>query len=243
MSGILHRVRLATRKFGIDIGRWPGLDPTHMLVKLLDSRSVTAVLDVGANSGRYGLELRDAGYAGRILSYEPLPGPFEELSSCAAKDDAWEVFPYAVGDAARSVTINVAANAGESSSVLPMLPAHIDAYPTATYVDTHHAEMRTLDDLALPRLREGETAFLKADVQGFERPVLDGAKRLLAAHCVGMQLELSFTPLYEGAMLYREALDLAQELGFVLMGLIPGFVDLRDGRLLQADGIFMRESP
>jgi len=43
-------------------------------------------------------------------------------------------------------------------------------------------------------------------------------------------------------MLYREALDLAEGLGFVLMGLIPGFVDLRDGRLLQADGIFMRES-
>jgi hypothetical protein len=82
---------------------------------------------------------------------------------------------------------------------------------------------------------------VKADVQGFERAVIDGATHLLA-RAAGMQLELSFVPLYEGGMLYREALDLTESLGFVVMGMIPGFTDPRDGRLLQADGIFMREN-
>lgn len=72
--------------------------------------------------------------------------------------------------------------------------------------------------------------------------MLAGAKSTVNDRCVGMQLELSFLPLYEGGMLAREALELAESFGFTLMGLMPGFADPRDGRMLQADGIFFRES-
>jgi hypothetical protein len=48
--------------------------------------------------------------------------------------------------------------------------------------------------------------------------------------------------LYEGGMLIREALDLACSLGFTLTGVVPGFSDPRNGRMLQADGIFFREN-
>ncbi|RZI11630.1 FkbM family methyltransferase, partial [Staphylococcus aureus] len=51
-----------------------------------------------------------------------------------------------------------------------------------------------------------------------------------------------FQPLYEGGMLIREALDLVDSLGFTLSGLQPGFTDPRNGRMLQADGIFFRGS-
>jgi hypothetical protein len=40
-----------------------------------------------------------------------------------------------------------------------------------------------------------------------------------------LQLELSLVPLYEGAMLYHEALDFAERHGFSLMQVIPGFTD------------------
>jgi hypothetical protein len=83
--------------------------------------------------------------------------------------------------------------------------------------------------------------FLKIDVQGFEKQVLAGAKSTIDDHCVGMQLELSFMPLYEGSMLIREALDLVYSLGFTLTGLLPCFMDARNGRMLQADGVFFRE--
>lgn len=43
-------------------------------------------------------------------------------------------------------------------------------------------------------------------------------------------------------MLVREALDLAYSLGFTLTGLAPCFTDMRNGRMLQADGIFFREN-
>jgi hypothetical protein len=41
-------------------------------------------------------------------------------------------------------------------------------------------------------------------------------------------------------MLIQEALDLVDSLGFVLAGLAPGFIDVRNGRVLQADGVFFR---
>ncbi|REO49609.1 FkbM family methyltransferase, partial [Mycobacterium tuberculosis] len=82
----------------------------------------------------------------------------------------------------------------------------------------------------------------KIDVQGFEKQVIAGGDSTVHDRCVGMQLELSFQPLYEGGMLIREALDLVDSLGFTLSGLQPGFTDPRNGRMLQADGIFFRGS-
>ena len=83
--------------------------------------------------------------------------------------------------------------------------------------------------------------FLKVDVQGFEKQVLAGSKSTINDNCIGMQLELSFLPLYEGGMQIREALDQAYSLGFTLTGLLPCFMDLHNGQMLQADGIFFRE--
>jgi FkbM family methyltransferase len=199
------------------------------------------VLDVGANAGRYGQELRQAGYRGRIVSFEPLREPFDVLRSRVDADPLWDALPYALGDHEGVATLNVAANAGESSSILPMLDAHVNAYPAASYVGTQEAEMRTVDSVVDELGLGSRKVFLKADVQGYEKPVLAGARDVLAHSCVGIQLELSMVPLYDGGMLYREALDFADEHGFALMGVIPGFTDVRDGRMLQADGIFFRE--
>jgi hypothetical protein len=70
--------------------------------------------------------------------------------------------------------------------------------------------------------------------------VIGGAESTINDRCTGIQLELSFVALYEGDMLIHEALDLMDSLGFVLAGLAPGFADVRNGRVLQADGVFFR---
>jgi len=58
-------------------------------VKQLESRQVNVVLDVGANSGQYATDLRRAAYKGRIVSFEPLSGPFSLLERSAARDPLW----------------------------------------------------------------------------------------------------------------------------------------------------------
>ncbi|BBZ51268.1 hypothetical protein MHEI_29850 [Mycobacterium heidelbergense] len=79
------------------------------------------------------------------------------------------------------------------------------------------------------------------DVQGYEKLVLAGGNSTVNDRCIGMQLELSLLPLYEGGMLIREALDLVYAMGFTLAGLQPCLSDPRNGRMLQAEGIFFRE--
>ena len=123
-----------------------------------------------------------------------------------------------------------------------MLKSHQSAFPPANYIGTEESQIRRLDSVAPEFLSSTDVTFLKIDVQGFEKQVLAGGKSTVNDRVVGMQLELSFLPLYEGDMLIREALDLVYSLGFTLTGLLPGFADVRNGRMLQADGIFFREN-
>lgn len=238
-----HRLRLGLRRVGIDLVRYPSSAPMFSVVQLLNHFAIDCVIDVGANDGGFASTIRRLGYLGRIVSLEPLSGPFEVLAARAAKDPTWEVVQAAVGDEDEDIVINVAGNAGASSSVLAMLDAHLNAAPESRYVATEVVPQRRLDGL-LPEFGVGEQrpAFLKLDVQGYEAAVLDGAAELLDARAiVGLQIELSLVPLYAGAMTYREGLDRAEQLGMKMMGLIPGFSDPRSGRLLQADAVFFKE--
>ncbi|WP_204080592.1 FkbM family methyltransferase [Mycobacterium riyadhense] len=237
----VHRAREMAHHAGFEVSRYrPERDSTRNFMNQLRSHRVDVILDVGANSGQYAAGLRAAGFGGRIVSFEPLSGPFSQLEFAASSDPLWECRRYALGDTDGNISINVAGNAGESSSVLPMLKSHQDAFPPANYVGTEEVPIRQLDSLAADLLGPTELAFLKIDVQGFEKQVLAGAAATVQDRCVGLQIELSFLPLYEGGMLIREALDIAYSLGFTLTGLQPCFTDMRNGRMLQADGIFFR---
>jgi FkbM family methyltransferase len=237
---VLHRVRNAVRQLGVDITRYPSGWSGPQLVQLLREHRIGLVLDVGANEGEYGGMLRQAGYQGRIVSFEPLAGPGRALRRKADADPHWTVLPYALGEESGTVTINVSGNRGASSSVLPMLDRHSEAAPHARYTGTEEVRLRRLDELWPELVTADERVFLKLDVQGYEAQVLRGA----GSHpkeCHGLQIETSFVPLYEGSMLLRETLALAQgELGMTPMAVIPGYIDPRTGQMLQADFVLFR---
>lgn len=237
-----HRLRLALQRVGADVSRFPDGRPEHHRALALRHHDIATVLDVGANRGQYGSALRRFGYSRRIVSFEPLSEPFAVLRTRASRDPGWECFQYALGEKTSRLSLNVAGNDGASSSALPMLDAHRSAAPRASYVGVEHVEQRRLDDvltdLALPLT---ERVFLKVDVQGYERHVLTGLGSAWD-RIHGLQLELSLVPLYEGQMLYQEALDAVTSRGFSLQGLEPGFTDRSTGQLLQADGVFFRST-
>src|SRR5262249_53164368 len=132
--------------------------------------------------------------------------------------------------------LHVAANAGASSSLLAMTRAHAESAPGARVVGAETVPVARLDDVGLPR---GERLFLKLDVQGGERAVLDGGAATLA-RARAVECELSLVELYAGQALLHEQLDRLAGVGFVLWGLRPSFADPASGRLLQADGLFVR---
>ncbi len=120
---VKNRLRLGLRRVGIDLARYPESDPMFGVVRLLAHFGVGCVVDVGANSGGFASTIRTLGHSGRIVSFEPLSGPFELLAARAAKDPPWEARRVAAGDQDCDIEINIAGNAAASSSVLPMLDA------------------------------------------------------------------------------------------------------------------------
>ena len=242
--GVLHRLRLGAQKLGIDILRYPESDPLNPIVKLMHTHGIDLVVDVGANDGGFASAIRRLGYSGSLLSLEPLSRPFGRLRSRAAPDPLWHLRQVAVGDHNGTLTINVAGNAEASSSALPMLDLHKLAAPSSAYIGVETVEQCRLDDLLSEEgIAQNQRIYLKLDVQGFEGRVLEGARNLLASPTLrGLQMELSFVPLYEGAINWRDGLRIASAHGMTLMRAVPGFTDMRTGQMLQADVAFYRSS-
>lgn len=233
-------VKRAARSLGVELRHYNCIHSEEArFFEQLRYQNVDLVVDVGANDGGYGRFLRGGGYSGDILSFEPLDAVHRRLVENAAGDARWRVAPrMALGEEDAEVELNVARNTS-SSSILQMEDLHVDAAPMAQYVDVERVPMRRLDGLGDPTLSQSRALLLKIDVQGYEMPVLKGARDLLP-RVRGIQLELSLVQLYKGQPLYREVLASLQELGFELWNLLPVFVDPRSGRLLQMDGVLFR---
>jgi FkbM family methyltransferase len=236
---VLHSLRQIVRRLGLDVQR---LDATNeaRVVRILRARGIDCVLDVGANRGQYGRQLRAFGYAGGIRSFEPLEEPYTSLAAVAATDPNWSTWRLALGPKDGTASINVAGNeAAASSSVLSMLPRHEAAAPGASYIRSVEVPMKRLDAIWNEVVPADAVPFLKIDVQGFEGAVLDGARESIR-NAIGLQLEISLVPLYDRAISMREILDRTEDLGMQLIYVQPGFADYVTGELLQIDGIFFR---
>lgn len=210
------------------------------LTELMRRYDINVVLDVGANVGQYSRNLIRNGYQGRIVSFEPLPEAYEQLSLSRWSFANWQAEPFALGAAPTTATLHVAGNS-MSSSLQGMLPDHVGAAPESAYVDTCEVDVRRLDAVFDRYYQVGDRCYLKLDVQGHEHHVLAGAAGCLD-EITAIQLELSLQPLYQGQQTWQRAIESLESLGYQLVSLDPGFRDPRTGVLLQADGIFVRQA-
>jgi FkbM family methyltransferase len=209
------------------------------MMKILSTHGINLVLDVGANSGNFGWYLRDAGYRGRIVSFEPLSTAWEELTRESHRDPLWEVAPrMALGNRQCETTINISKNS-VSSSILDMHANHLKAAPESGFIGKEHVIIQRLDSAASDYMRSDSIPFLKVDTQGYEDQVLEGASGIMK-RIAGIQLELSLIPLYEGQRLFDDMTGWLKLLGFELWSMVPVFVDPQSGRLLQVDAIYFR---
>lgn len=237
----IRALQAVSRRFGIDIVPYnAGAHPVARRQRLLEVCRVDTVLDVGANVGQFGRELRHQfGFRGRIVSFEPLADAFKKLEATARGDRNWRAFNLALGDKRTTLDINVASNS-ESSSLLAMLDAHLQAAPYSRYSGSERVAVETLDALFDDVCAGAGNIYLKIDTQGYESHVLRGASRSLE-RIDTVQLELSLTPLYAGQQLFHELCDDMFGRGYVLVGLENNFGSALTGRLLQVDGIFRRD--
>ena len=162
------------QRAGIDVVR-ARKNPNTM--DFIENRGINLVLDVGANIGQFGQSLRNRGYAGRIISFEPVKEAFTALENAARGDDLWTTSNLALGASSGVMAIHVSKNSQFSS--------FNDLTATATSFDPE-AELqgvgkRRRQDFGRSRAaaRPGFEDPSKIDTQGYERAVLEGAKETL----------------------------------------------------------------
>lgn len=236
---IKSQIRKCLWRVGYDLSRFdPISHPVARKQYLLKQFRIDLVLDVGANTGDFAAQLRELGYIGRIVSFEPLTSAFQVLQRRAARDGKWTALNHALGDDATTTEINVAGNSS-SSSLLNMLPSHLKASPESEYIARQTIRVETLDSVFSGVCPPGATIYLKIDTQGFEDRVLNGAEKSLSLIDT-IQIELSLVPLYENGVLFPQIYESLTAKGYRLVSLEPVFSDPDTGQLLQMDGVFHR---
>ena len=232
-------IRKLARNAGYDITRYdPARHPVGRRMKIMESLGITLVIDVGANTGQFGSEIRKAGYRGDIESFEPLKSAFNILVKNTRNDPDWNIHNCALGNCTGTADINISANS-YSSSLLDMLPTHLNAAPASQYIGSEPIDIITLDSI-FSSFNRTSGIFLKIDTQGYEWRVLEGAKNSLE-HIDILQIEMSLVPLYDEEKPFPDMYRYLVGLGYDLISIEPGLMDTSTGRMMQIDGIFYRE--
>ena len=159
--------RRAMRKAGFEKIHHPSV------VDLMCHEGIATVIDVGANEGHYGVDLRERGFAGRIVSFEPIPSVYRLLAARAAADPTWEAHQLGVGDEEGELPISVSA-ATVFSSFKPPTGYTRDKFEGAKEARRETVPVVRLDRFLADRPELLGDCFLKVDTQGFEREVLEG---------------------------------------------------------------------
>lgn len=239
MSIVKEVIQNGLSILGVQIKRFPDKDLQRRIL-LMSKLNIETVLDIGANIGQYAFDLRKLGYTNRIISFEPLRTAYEQLCNNSSKDSYWSVYNYALGSESCISTINVSGNS-YSSSILQILPSHLESAPESKYVDKEEIEIKRLDSVFNSFCIDTDRVMLKIDTQGFEKNVIEGAAKVLDK-IILIQLEMSIIPLYKNEMIFTEMINYLDDKGYQLVSLEDGFSDRGTGQLLQVDGIFVKKN-
>lgn len=208
------------------------------LGQLLKTLDITCVLDVGAHVGGFSRRLREAGYRGRIIAFEPLPDIFLQLEANGADPLNLESYPFALGPQDGAAAINVTRNLYSSSLLQPRDESV--AIEQGVEVDSQtEVQVRSLDGLSEQLRLPGERIFLKLDVQGYERQVLTGAAGVLSRAEL-LQVELSFFGSYQGGWRADEAFTYLYQAGYRIVAMKEDWSDPKTGEALEGDFVFAR---
>lgn len=153
-------------------------EPELAVLATLVRRGGTAV-DIGANQGVYAYALADL--ADRVVAFEPNPD-YAAFARRMLRGRA-EVHALALSNRAGRGSLHVPLS--DQGMVLHLAGSLKGTHSQFRDSKSYEVEVRTLDDFNL-----ANTRFIKADVEGSEREVLDGAQATIARDRPVILLEL-----------------------------------------------------
>lgn len=236
---LINFVQAFFRLFGLQLQYYnPSNSEIALIDFLLSKYEIKTILDVGANEGQFALNLLNKNnYTGKIISFEPVSSSYNILLKNSKKTLNWTVVQSAVGNSEGSLPINISQNSVSSS--LRKVNSHtVEAEAGTVVIKTEMVAINTLDNL-LATQNYLDDLWLKIDVQGFEREVLQGANETLKRAKV-VQIELAVIPSYEQSPYLEEIITKLRESGFTLYSLMSGFRNYQTGQMYEIDGFFIR---
>jgi FkbM family methyltransferase len=227
---------LFTHLTGLNLSRkgegWKLME-LETLSRFLSDFRVDCVFDVGANTGQYATRLRQIGFHGLIISFEPNPATFTELQAAAAADPKWIVKQIALDSEPRTLMFNVM-KSDRFSSLHEPDHSETDAFTQLNVVERQVPLSTETLDVLFPELQEKfhfSRPFLKMDTQGHDLHVVAGASKCLSKFA-GLQSELTMRSLYKDTSSFSDALSLYGSRGFKLTAFVPNnlghFPDLNE---------------
>jgi FkbM family methyltransferase len=215
---------------------------------------------------RYPLVLADVGARGglkknwsaaerhlRVLGFEPDEREYRRLVDKApAQDDSRTFFHAALHNRRGPITLHIAQDRGLSSIFRPNFP-FLESFPDVDRfktTDVQEVQADTLDNLLANRGLT-DIDFIKADTQGSELFVLEGAALALGSSAVGAEVEVEFTPIYENQPLFADVDAYMRRLGYFLFDLRPCYWKRAAGRdaggpygqIIWADALYLKSVP
>ena len=211
------------------------VEHSHMLDNL-NSMPIKSIIDIGANRGQFALVARRHFPESRIFSFEPLKEPAEVFRSIFTYDQLTTLHELAIGPIETESIIHVS-QADDASSLFPISDLQNELFPGTSEKETRSITKKPLDAILSP-LDIQAPAFLKIDVQGYEKQVLEGCNSLLPLFSF-VYVECSFLELYKGQALAHQIIRWLDQRSFVLSGIHNLDYD-KNGKTVQGDFLFVR---
>lgn len=244
MRALTRFARRGLRALGYEVVPFPPAESlaAHLLA-LFHQLGINCVFDIGAHVGEYGTFLREIGYRGHIISFEPVPLSFAVLEKQCSPDPKWRGQCLALGSRDGSLRINVTHATEFSSFLRPSRLSREEFAHRSDIVRVEEVEVRRLDSIFTECLQQipDPHVYLKTDTQGYDLEVLEGAGARLA-DVLALQLELSLLPVYLNVTGGFETLSRLNAMGFEVTGLFP-VSRSRDLRIIELDCVMRRTSP
>lgn len=234
--------RLVKRSFnamGLDLQRLRST-PAYTLCGI-KNLNIRTILDVGANEGQFAGFARHHFPHARIVSFEPLPGPFAKLQALARNDGNLVAVNRALGAEAGRQAFRFHTEHSPSSSFLASTTRCHELYPMTEEQEEVSVQVSTLDGWAAESGVALEPDLLvKLDVQGYEDRVIAGGGAVFgqAAACI---LEVCLDPLYEGQASFHDLLHRLRDHGLDYAGNL-GQAFGPEGAVVYLDAVFIRRT-
>ncbi len=200
-------------------------------------RSLTTLIDIGANDGSFGAFLARHLRCRQTFAFEPQPHCLPALQACAATQPAMKIFNLALSDLAGQAEFFENSN-HPSSSLLRVSDLSKQEFPQTSGETATRVSVARLDDVLTHENLEREV-FIKIDVQGVEDKVILGGQQVFG-QAKYVMIEQSFVPIYEDQPLFEEVHDLLRGLGFRFAGIKNQIDSPRTGQPLFAHCLYKR---